>query len=371
MSLVIDSDGHFIEPVELWDNYLEPKYRDRSIRYVRDERGHENYMVIAGKRSRLDLPNILNLLTACGQLERVADPTFSAYRDGPPAAFDSHARVKYISEEGIDKVLLYPTLGLLWEVELGNDAELAAAYCRAYNNWLLDMCKPYPDRLIPIGHLSLIDVEEGVKELKRVAKLGMKGVFVSAYAYNGKPYGHPYYEPFWAEAQELGLPVGIHPVGVANFVGHQYYQEPSLWYFVTMISEEVKVCFTTLFNDGLFDRFPRLKIVLVEANCGWVATWLERMDHKSKYTGHTISLKGKPSEYFQRQCWMSVDPDECAIPAMVRLVGEDKFFWASDYPHAEGYLHPVAELKEVITELPESAQRKILGENAAKLYNLS
>lgn len=373
MSLVIDADSHFMEPLNLWENYLEPKYRERAIRLVKDEKTGKESVFIAGKPSRvLSDPNLLKLTVGAGQLDRISDPSFT-YKDGPAGAYDAHARVKVLDEQGINKTLIYTTLGLIWECEVGvEDADLAAAYCRAYNNWAIDTCRPYPDRLFPIAHISLLDVAEAVTELRRVAKLGVKGVFVAAVPYKGPTYGDPCYASFWTEAQEIGMPVGIHPVFHLDFIGHHYYKEPSQWYFITMFSEDVKLCLTTLFNDNFFDLYPRLKVVLVEGMSGWIAQWLERMDHKCRYLNHTLPhpLKLLPSEYFQRQCWISVDPDEKTIPAMVRLVGEDRFFWASDYPHAEGYLNPVAEIKEVISTLPESTQRKILGENAAKLYSL-
>ncbi len=139
-----------------------------------------------------------------------------------------------------------------------------------------------------------------------------------------------------------------------------------------MFSEDVKLCFTTLFNDGFFDLYPQLKVVLVEGMSGWIAQWLERLDHKYPYLNHTLPrpLKQRPSDYFRRQCWISADPDEKTIPTMMGLVGEEKFVWGSDFPHAEGYAHPVVELQETIAGLSESAQQKILGGNAARLYNL-
>jgi predicted TIM-barrel fold metal-dependent hydrolase len=374
MSLVIDADGHFMEPFDLWEQYLEPQYRERAIRLVRDKGTGEETIFVAGKKSRVMTdPSLLKLTIGAGQLERMADPSFT-YKDGPAGAYDAQARVKLMDEQGIDKSLVYPTLGLVWECEVGmEDADLAAAYCRAYNNWIIDHCQPYGQRLFPIAHISLLDTQEAVKELRRVAKLGVRGVFVSAVPYRGVTYGDPSYTAFWTEAQEIGMPVGIHPVFHLGFVGHHYYKEPSLWMFITMFSEDVKLCFTTLFNDGFFDLYPRLKVVLVEGMSGWIAQWLERLDHKYLYLNHTLPrpLRARPSEYFRRQCWISADPDEKTLPTMMRLVGEDKFVWGSDFPHAEGYAYPVVELKEAIEGLPEGMQQKILGENAARLYNLS
>ena len=132
----------------------------------------------------------------------------------------------------------------------------------------------------------------------------------------------------------------------------------------------VQAALTTVVTSGVFDRFPRLKYVVLESGAGWIAHWLERMDAKFELFGALSRLKEKPSTYFQRQCWISAEPDEKTTPAMVQLVGEDKFLWASDYPHIDAHYGTVEELRRNIRSLPESAQRKIVGENAARVYEL-
>jgi predicted TIM-barrel fold metal-dependent hydrolase len=299
------------------------------------------------------------------------DPDFT-YEDGIPAAYDAGERVKWLDAEGIDKQFIYPTWGLFWEGDI-EDPELAAAHCRAYNNWLWEVCSPYTDRLVPIAHLSLRNVEEAVRELRRVARLGMKAVFIGSRPHQGRSFGHPYYDPFWAEAQELGLPVGIHLVVWADYAGSAWYKKVAaskLMYSSMMTRVDTRLAFTTLIYDGVFERFPRLKVVLAETQSGWLVEWLDGIDHRYKYLGRLSGMKRSANEYFQRQVWVSVDPEERTLPATVELLGEDKFFFGSDVPHAEGYTNPVEEAKEHLKPLPESAQRKILGENVAKVYGL-
>ena len=136
---------------------------------------------------------------------------YSEQRQRTPGAIDPHERIKFMDQEGVDLTFLYPTLGLGWEGEC-EDAALSAAYCRAYNNWLMDFCRTQRKRIIPIAHVSVREVSEGVKELERVAKMGMKGAFISPQSTNGIRYGHEYYDPFWAKAQDLQMPVTLHVV---------------------------------------------------------------------------------------------------------------------------------------------------------------
>lgn len=152
---IVDADGHILEPMDLWDNYLEPAYRDRGIKWQVDDRGMEFFSVDG-------LPVLRGATAALGGIggyprtdgDRGHLFTLtSRYLDGaPPGSMDPHQRIKVLDDEQIDVALLYPTVGLLWEERVADPA-LAMALCRAYNNWLIDFCQPYPDRLVPVAHV--------------------------------------------------------------------------------------------------------------------------------------------------------------------------------------------------------------------------
>ena len=378
---VVDADGHVLEPSHLWEEYLEPEYKSRAIRIVKDEKGLE-YIEVDGEKSILGAEGTLGNVATTGKtrewrLENSLNPGAFTYEDGlalAPGSCDPHQRIKLMDREGIDIALLYHTI-IVQTMSEWRDPKLAAAYSRAYNNWIMDFCKPYPTRLIPIPHIALLDVEEGVEELKRVAKLGAKAVTIGAEAPNKCPYGDSFYDPFWAEAQEIGIPVTIHPHDSVNAPGiiEGYYKttySEHYWWHLTTAGMHMFICFASLFQGGVFERFPTLKVVVLETGCGWLKWLLDRMDDVYEVAGFTTKMKLPPSEYFQRQCWIAMDPDEKFAPAVIREVGADKFLWASDYPHSDGVPYPVDALKETLKELPEDDQRKILGENAIKLYNL-
>ena len=387
-SKTIDIDGHIEEPMDLWENYLEDRYKDRAIRFRRNAAGLE-YIEVAGGRLRQMQTGALGTLAGIDVEDRseLSIPGKYNYLDVcPPGSYDPHERIKVMDQEGIDVAFLYPTLGICWEGAGGLDDDpelgppLAAAYCRAYNNWLLDFCKPYPDRLIPIAHISILDVDSAVVEMVRTAKLGARGFFIRPDLVNGRNLGDPDYDPIWAEAQDMGLPVTPHTIAHEKMPLDQWYasmsyrpssRNPAGIHFVqAYISLSVQLAFSAVMCAGVFERFPRLKYVILESGAGWLAHWLERLDSKLVIAKANSPLKEMPSTYFQRQCWISVDPDEKTIPAMVELLGEDKFLWASDYPHLDAHYGVVEELRENIRGLPESAQRKILGENAVGVYGL-
>ncbi len=372
---IIDADSHIVEPSDLWETYLEPEYRDRAMRLKLDDQGLE-YMEIDRKPSSRMSGGGLSGIMAAGQddIGEFSALPYEEARELVPPARDPRARVEWLDEEGVDATLLYPSIGLDWTEDC-TDPKLSAAYCRAYNNWLDEFCAHDPERLLGIAHISLLDVEEGVAEMKRAGKLGMKGIYPPVVPFNGIPYGEAHYDPFWAEAQSMNIPVSLHVTGhTMGFGGHIYPKDsssPSDWWFLVMDMGDVISTFTSLFQGGLFDRFPTLKVVVVETGTGWLPWWLERMDHLFDKLSFGVPLKLRPSEYFERQCWILVDPDEKTVGATLSFVGHDRFMWGSDYPHTEGEAGALDELKENIAPLSGETQNKILGETAIELYGLS
>ena len=395
-SLVIDCDGHILEPPDLWEKYLDPKYRDRAMRIrVGDDRFE--YLEIDGKRAKMTAPGLLGSLGGMGKrVEEARRLREDAMRGGAIRPQDVRAvqpqpedtylkgaafgtmvmkeRLQLLDQEGMQKALLYPTIGLLWEAELF-DAELSSAYCRAYNRWIADFCRDSGGRLVPIAHLSLGDPAEAARELRRAVEDGCKGAFVCPFTISRVPHGDPAHDAVFAAAQDLDVPLAIHPTfePVAFGIHHRYDNfQWAAWYFDLFAGQGVQHAFGTLFQFGVFDRFPKLRVVVLESQAGWIGYFLDRGDAIFNGTtlGATVRLKEKPSYYFKRQCWISADPDERTIASLMPLVGEDKFFWASDYPHPDHPGNYLEELQGMIASMPDSGKRAVLGENVAKVYGV-
>ena len=365
----IDVDGHILEPSGIWEEYIEPKYRDRTIKILKDDKGLE-YLSIEGKASFFS-GGTLGALGAMGQDVRpFREPGQIEWEDPelPRGGYDPDERIKVMDAEGIDQTLIYPSLGLLTETECG-DAELAAANCRAYNNWVFDFCKTNPTRLIPVSHIPTLDVEEGVKELRRTVKLGAKAMMITSRGPADLPYGGHYFDPLWREAEGLGVPVTLHP---ADPVPTYLYtiENANPWWMFVQGAEDVKMQFTTIFNEGTFERFPQLKLVVLESGIGWLVPWLKRMDEKFRIYGYTTPMKKKPSEYFERNCWISMDPDDEMVHFNVQHLGSDRMLWAYDFPHSDAVTEPIVKLKKNLAPLPLETRNRITGENAAGLYHL-
>jgi uncharacterized protein len=373
----VDADGHILEPPDLWETYLEPKYRDRALRIVLDENGLEE-LEIGGQRSKLSRRGFPSTLGAMGDPDLRAmqlDPARTYLHEAPYGSMDPAERIKLLDAEGIDAVVLYTTIGLLWESELDDD-ELSQAYTRAYNRWICEFCAG-SDRLIPTAHLSLGDPAAAARELERAVGEGARGAYVAPFTHDGRPLGHPDNDIVFAAAQALDVPFAIHPTFEpqwtkgARMGPWENVKQLRLLASVTA-SDGVRQQFTTLFDYGVFDRFPRLRVVVLESGGGWIGYWLDRIDavYGHTFIGTRVPLQQKPSDYFRERVWISCDPDERTIPALAERFGADRFMWASDFPHADHTPEYIHDLEQLAGAFNEHDRQLFLGDNARALYEI-
>lgn len=373
----IDADGHILEPPDLWEKYLEPKYRARAIRLRTNDAGLE-YLEYDGKPSRLMPAGFPGSLGGMGAPDISPSPERSYVKSAPFGSMDPKERVQRLDQEGLAKAVLYPTLGILWEPEI-QDAEIAAAYTRAYNRWIMDFCADSAGRLVPIAHISLSDPAMAATEAERALAAGAKGIFFHPFTWTRKSPGHPDYDRLWAIAQEHGAPVAMHPtVDPPSLDVHRRFDELAqgepfefTWYFDVLVAQGMQQAFVSLFHYRIFDRFPTVKVVVLESQAGWIGQLIDRMDAVSQ--GPLMpkaGLKELPSTYFRRQCYVSIDPDERAVAGVIPFIGDDRFFWASDFPHPDHTASYMHELGEMLAPLPEVSRRRILSENVTRAFNL-
>ena len=374
----VDADGHILEPADVWEKYIDPKYRDRSLRVVPDENGLDE-LEIGGKRSQMSRRGFPSTLAAMGRPDLAAmakDPDITFENHAPAGSRDVKERLKLLDAEHIDAAVIYTTVGLLWEAEL-EDAELSQAYCKAYNRWICEWCSDSGGRLVPAAHLSLADPQAAAKELERAVGEGARGGFVAPFSHAAKPLGHPDNDPVFAAAQDLGVPFAIHPTFEPQWTkgtrmgAWEYVRELRLTASV-QASDGVRHQFSTLFDYGVFDKFPNLKILVLESGGGWIGYMLDRMDAVYGHTaiGQRVPLKNPPSHYFQERCWISCDPDERTIPALAERFGASRFMWASDFPHADHTPDYILDLDELAGMFPEPDRRKFLGDNCRELFQI-
>jgi predicted TIM-barrel fold metal-dependent hydrolase len=374
-SPVIDADGHVLEPADTWQKYIDPEFRDRAIRIGVADDGRER--LYFDNREFLFMQGNLGTLGGIeledGALGRLTED-YTYEQGSPPGSYDPAARLKVLDEEGIDRVLLYPTIGICWEGSV-TDPSLATAYTRAYNRWLVDFCSHDPSRLYPVAHITLLDPKGAVEEVIRARKAGCVGVYLSPDlpARGNRPFVAPEFDEFWSTVQDLDMPVGFHVV-VRDLPAFRTFTVPGtpgdgLFWFA-FLAIDVMAAFTSMMSSGMFERYPRLKCSVLEAGGNWISAWLDRMDHKFEVTRAIVPLTMKPSEYFFRQCLIAMDPDEGMNAQIVEHMGADSVTWASDYPHIDASFGVAREMKASLAGLPAESRAKVLGGNVRRFYGL-
>ena len=196
----ISADSHVVEPGNLFLDYIAPAYRDRAPRVVQEE-DRDIYMC-EGMR-------LISMRGAASAGRPSEELGFKGREDEVPrGAWDPTARLAEIEPDGVQAEVLYPTMTLrLFAVE---DTGLQDACFQAYNDWLADFCKEVPGRFKGIGVLNLDDVPSAIAEMKRCLEIGLPGVSIALYQDQERHYGHPDFDPFWAAAEEVGVPVSLH-----------------------------------------------------------------------------------------------------------------------------------------------------------------
>ena len=366
----VDADGHVLEPGDLWENYLEDRYKARALRIKVDAEGYE-YLEIDQRPSQRTVKGSLGILGAMGAEDLRPRPD-RRYADNMPfGSSNAGERLELLQRENLEAALLYPTIGLLWEVEL-QDPALSLAYARAYNRWIADFCRGSRGRLVPIAQLTLLDPEGSAVELERAVKDGCKGAWVNPFNHNRVIHGDARHDVLFAKCCELDVPLAIHPTFTPHAAAAGIFDWPfqgRAWGEAIWLRAIVQQALISFFSLGTLDRFPKLKLGVLEAGSGWIGAMLDRLDAFSE----SLNLAGaRPSatEYFRRQCFVSGDPDETAAPHVIDQVGADCFMWATDYPHPD---HPhtwVDDLTRYANVLSPETRAKVLGGNVKRIYRL-
>ncbi len=374
----VDADGHILESAKCFEEYCEAKYRSNAVRLKEDKDGYE-YLEINGVGSKVSRGGNFGNVAQMGQVTRDKgefDRRLKYGQNLPLGAADPKERLVRLDKEGLEAAIIYPSLALTWETEC-DDADYAQAMTRAYNRWIVDWCSGSGGRLIPVAHLSLGDPKAAAVELERAIKAGHKGGWVVQFTMTRKPHGHPDHDVLFAKAQELDVPLGIHVSLEPQWCWPGRYDKEYLrkqpWFLNVTASDAIRHALASFMQYGTFEKFPRLKLVILEVGAGWIQYWLDRMDAVyDSVMGRGVPLKERPSFYFKRNVWVSADPDEKSLPAMVDLCGSDRFFWATDFPHPDHTANYIEAVEELGDKLPDPKRRRdVLGDNVRRVYDIN
>jgi predicted TIM-barrel fold metal-dependent hydrolase len=376
---VFSGDSHVLEPADLWSERLDRKYRDKAPRVVKNDNGAGVLFVAPDI-----LPSTVAAFAAIGKNGKELQEFMGAgYESFRPGGWDPAERIKDQEIDGVEGEVLYSTLGMplfgLW------DTELQQACFRVYNDWLAQFCSYSPKRFVGIGLIPLDDIDEAIKELGRCRKIGLAGGMIWGSPPEDKPYNSPIYDRFWQAAAELRMPLALHIVTnkgkrITDTDRQRYLNSLNRgslflngYQFATV---DIQRSFFTFCVSGVLARFPGLILVSAENDVGWFVHFMQRMDHAYEKYGKMAEsefgalLPEPPSFYMRRQVYATFQDDKVGA-ANYGFFGADNFMWASDFPHSDSTW---PNSREVIARdfegVPEQVMRKIVFDNAIRLYGL-
>jgi predicted TIM-barrel fold metal-dependent hydrolase len=334
--LLISSDSHVIEDPDLWARHLPACVRDHAPTY-------EHFSARKSDSRRL-------------------------------GGSDPVARLSEMEVDGVSCEVLYPTLAL---DQFGIAYEpLQQACFRVYNDWLMEYCSYSPERLLGLACISAFDMRDAVDELERCRNGGLRGALIWQVPPAGLSFSGPHYDPFWAAAQDLAMPVSLHiltgePYKPGLFAGERH--ATPLQHIKDSVDQKLFYAGGSLLDvigSGVFDRYPNLNVVLVENEVSWLPFVTNQWD---KYIGrggkYTIPAKELPSFYFGRNVFATFFNDQ---PSRWMLADwQQTCMWSNDYPHPNSTWPNSREvIRRDLGHLPSATRAKLLSENVAKLYEI-
>jgi predicted TIM-barrel fold metal-dependent hydrolase len=364
-NLLISADSHVTMPVDAWQTYLDPAFRERAPRYEVGDDGI--FRVFEGRRRPIRAQEMLGN-NAHIRPEDYGTPGdfLAAIRAERSPASDPERRIEDQDVDGVTAEILYFG-GPLMDA---TDDDLRLHSYRAYNRWLSDFCSTHPQRLVGVAALPVDSVELAIAELEVAIGMGFRTGYIPLFPPTGS-YAEGDWDRLFAFAAESGTPLGLHILGL-RYVERRY-DHAGIYMTQNMMARMLMAeALGELILSGVLARFPDLRIVSVEAEIGWLPWVLERMDHnweRHRYWTNS-ELTELPSHYFHRQVHATFTKDAAGLRDLT-AIGAENVMWSNDFPHAESNWPNSRKLAdEWLSAFDESVKARLLWQNAAELYQL-
>ena len=286
--------------------------------------------------------------------------------------WDAAVRLSELEADGIAGEVIFPQMapfgaGLL-QYRSPVDPRQNLEGNRAYNRWLADLCNANPGRHAGVAIVNVDDIEVMVQEVRDAKEMGLWGGVLLPTSTGEHPfYHHPRYEPLWTVCEEIGMPLHVH-----SGWSPDYGDVPSaIAMYITEVDMWAHRQFAALMWSGAFERHPDLKFISTETGCSWILETLRVLEFKADlpfFQHFTKELSLRPTEYFQRQCYLGASFLPAHEGADRYKIGIERMMWGSDYPHLEGtWPHTMDSLRATFSAYPESEIRSMLGGNAIRV----
>ncbi len=366
---VFDADAHVVYPPDLWSRHLDKKFQDRVGRRATGAAHSYNPVTVDGRYTQH--PTVLygdfNRFINWTEEDRVNTYGVEIVEKG----FRGDLVARALEAEGVDMMVIYGPEYDLWTY--GIDPELQAGMVRAYNRWGQEMTESSGGRVVVSGPIALNDVTRAVEEIRYAYDhLGVRCFWARPDAFNGRNLGDRYYDPVWELLQDLDCAFATHEYMGLNGVsaGSDRFHSFTEWH-VIVHPQEAQCALVSMITHGVFERFPRLRCAYMEAGCGWLPSFLHRIDEHFEMAGAEFpDLTMSATEYFKRNCWISTECDDRYVADVIRWMGDDHIVYETDFPHPDTkFPHATEHFLALEPELiAVESKRKVLWDNAVDLY---
>jgi predicted TIM-barrel fold metal-dependent hydrolase len=377
---VVDSDTHLSEPYDLWTSRA-PKQWKEKVPQVKEVDGKRTWIINGSTSMGYATP--ASVVRKDGSKIRGWGFMNCSMEDVHPGSFNIKERVKYMDESGIWAQIIYPNfLGFGGQRAKQLDEDIRLVTFQIYNDAMAEFQQESGNRIFPMAMLPWWNIEASAAESIRCQKMGLRGVNMNNHPQShGLPdLGHRDWDRLWEVCSDLNLPVNFH-IGASD--------ESTSWFtnmpWPTQTSDQKLALgsamlfvnnagvLANLIFSGLMERFPKLKFASVESGVGWIPFLLEALDYQLEEEVPEASerLSMKPSEYFRRQIYACFWFERKGIHAALEALGPDNLMYESDFPHPTClYPEPVGYVSEALAKMDVSVRRKIMCENAARVYSI-
>ena len=386
----IDADHHYYETLDAFTRHLDRRFAQRGVQVMHS--GKRVHLIIGGRVNRfipnptfdpIIVPGCLDPLFR-GQVPEGVDPRSLMKVEPLRAEYrDRDLRADLVEQQGLDAVLLFPTLGCGVEEALREDIEATMASLHAFNRWLEeDWGFSYRDRLIGVPMLSLADPAAAVAEVDSLLDRGARMVHVRpapvpAPHGTSRSLGDRIYDPVWARLAEAGVPVAFHlgDSGYERLVAAPWggterfegYGKVSVLSRVLVSDRAIHDTVASLVVDGVFTRHPGLRVASIENGSDWVHLLVKRLRKQANQT--PWAFPDDPLDTIRNHVWVTPYYEE-DLRRLADLIGVERILFGSDWPHGEGLAEPTSFAKELDGLFTEDEIRKIMRDNCLDLLGV-
>lgn len=378
MIKIIDSDRHVMEPITLWEKYLDSniycnfKIETKVEPLTAPESMSNNFP------PNVKLPQtyfvggepILNMWDT--NIQCASALRSESTKDERIAAMKPDTQLASMDGTEIKVAAIFSTFAGFIVNHSDLPAYVSLAYADAYNRWLKDYCDYDSNRLKAVGLISRHEPKNMVEQLEKIVENGWTSITLRPEVIAGRVLGHDDYNDFWAACEKHNIAVAFH--GGTNLHAPTAGTDRFTSRFAMHACShpmEAQMAFVSLLEAGVLERHPRLKFAFLEAGASWVPHWLWRLDNICYPEFPTLvekNIKMLPSEYFKRQCWVGIELGEPCLREVIDIIGHDKLLYGSDFPHPDHLQFTTEDIAQQLSELSDVELQAVLEQNAKDFY---